>query len=63
MPTVDEVEALGGDLRVAAHGVFVVGVAAVDEDVAGDEEGFEVGDGLVDGVAGGTMIQMARGAG
>ena len=45
---------VGGDLRVAALRVLVVGVAAVDDGVALGEQTFEAGDGVVDGIAGGN---------
>ena len=63
---VDELKAFGGDLLIVAHRVLVVGVAAVDENVAGIEQGFKLGDGLVhrlalrhhdpDGLAAGEVL-------
>src|ERR1700722_19599132 len=50
---VDELEAGGDELRVAALGVLVVGVAAVDDGVAPREQAFEACDGVVDGIASG----------
>ena len=44
---VDVVDALRRELLGAADVVDVVGIAAVDEDVAGFEMGQEIGDGLV----------------
>src|SRR5215467_14853703 len=48
-PDVDIVDALSGKLLRAADVVDVVGVATVDEDVAGRELGGELGDGRVHG--------------
>ena len=48
---IDEVEALGCGFSVAADGILVVGVASVNEGVAGGEMRLQLGDGLVDGVA------------
>src|SRR5207248_3174100 len=50
--TVNEFEAPKLGLSVAALGVLVVGVAAIDESIALLQERFELHDGLVDGVAG-----------
>ncbi len=49
---VDVVDALGGEFFGAADVVDVVGVAAVDEDVAGFEMRDDLGDGVVDGCGG-----------
>ena len=57
---VDVVDAFGGEVFGAADVVDVVGVAAVDEDVAGFEMRGDLGDGVVDG-RGGIISQMARG--
>ena len=50
-----------GELRVAPDVVVEVGVAAVDDRVAGLEVLQELPDLLLGGVAGGTMIQATRG--
>jgi hypothetical protein len=42
------VDALGGEFLGAADVVYVIGIAAVDEDVAGLEGGENFGDGNVD---------------
>ena len=48
----DEEEAPGLDVARPADRVLVVGVAAVDNEVAGREDGDELLDGVVDGLAG-----------
>ena len=60
---VDELEAGRRELRVAALGVLVVGVAAVDDGVAPGEQTFEAGDGVVDGIAGGNHDPDGAGGG
>ena len=45
-------KALGRDLAVAADRVFVIGVAAVDDDVARGEQRFERGNGVIHRLAG-----------
>ena len=60
---VDELEAGRRELRVAALGVLVVGVAAVDDGVASGEQTFEACDGVVDGIAGGDHDPDGAGGG
>ena len=54
---------VGRDLRVAALGVLVVGVAAIDDGVASREQAFEAGDGVVDRIAGGDHDPDGAGGG
>ena len=44
---VDKLKALGSNFFVVALRILVIRVAAVDEDVAGVEKGFEFGDGFI----------------
>ena len=52
-------QALGGEGQAAPFGIHEIGVAAVDEDVAGFEIGFDLGDDAVDGFTGGDHQQHA----
>ena len=60
MPDIDVVDAGRAQLLGAADVVVIVGVAAVDEDVAGCEQRPQLRNDAVDDAAG-TMIHTARG--